>query len=355
MGAAVVYIVYALDDQSDVSKIADAVKKTGWSICFGHTADPIIDPTMNRQRLASADCVLVVWSANAANSSVLRSDALEAAMQHKLVQVSLDDVAPPARGQATVRLRGWCDGADEEAINAVITEIGEHAGPGKGRGSVVPYVVRQLPSLTWVKGSAAALIGVSVSLAIVFGEFGGGSVRHESLGATSDVSSSPTEFAGTSVDVAQAIAGSAPQFLAAERPEIRGFLAESENHLASNGMAAAGEAAEQAAWLSVLDHEDLPTQLSALGSFRNEFSFGVHMFDAAQLQGEQRAALREIRANLVFLGFIPPRGGNDVMELRAGVEAFEKSIGLRPSGSITASLMQSLVLVAEGKAAVVSR
>ncbi|MFT3722162.1 MAG: toll/interleukin-1 receptor domain-containing protein [Hyphomonadaceae bacterium] len=349
MGGAVVYIVYALDDHAEVSKIAEAVRNAGWSVCFGHTADPAIDPAINQQRLRSADCVLAIWSAYAASSSVLRSDALEAAAQHKLVQVSLDDAAPPARSETTVRLREWCDGADEGAIDALISEISDHAGSGRGRGSIVPYVSFQIPKLAWLKGGAAALCGVAIALALAFGLSGG--PPGSDAGAALTLQASPSVKTSTAPlkEVGTKFSEEPWEHAGDGASKIRGLLQDA-SPATSDGVSAVGSGdTEQIAWRNILDHRDLPTQLRALESFRDDYSAGEHRFEAAELAGQKEAAMHEVRTNLVFLGFIPPRGGNDLIELRAAVEAFEASIGLRPSGAITQDLIDALARAAQAK------
>ena len=53
----------------------------------------------------------------------------------------------------------------------------------------------------------------------------------------------------------------------------------------------------------------------------------------------------------MFLGFLPPRGGKDLIDLRSGVEAFETSIGLRPTGAITEDLIDTLARAVQSKGA----
>jgi hypothetical protein len=130
---------------------------------------------------------------------------------------------------------------------------------------------------------------------------------------------------------------------------IRGFIREFKGTWAADEAQQHIERLEQFAWRGVLGHDDLAIQLNALAAFRSDYPDGVHILEAVTLENQRREALDRIGTNLISLGYMAVAEADDLATLRMGVEAFERSTGLRPSGRITENLS---VLLA---AAVLSR
>jgi hypothetical protein len=91
-----IFISYAVEDQSQIQLLADALTQRGWSIWWdrripiGQSYDEVI-----QNELDAADCVIVVWTQHSVASRWVRSEAERAAKQGKLMPVLMEDVEPP--------------------------------------------------------------------------------------------------------------------------------------------------------------------------------------------------------------------------------------------------------------------
>lgn len=105
-----VFISYAREDQGPAERLAKALEAQGWSVWwdrkipFGKPFDEVIE-----EALASARCVLVLWSASSIASRWVLEEAHYAYERRILVPVSVDGVAPPIgfRRAQTADLVAW--------------------------------------------------------------------------------------------------------------------------------------------------------------------------------------------------------------------------------------------------------
>src|SRR5258706_13254626 len=91
-----IFISHAQKDGAWVKPFADALEARGWSVWWdqkihvGEVFDEVI-----ANELASARCVVVVWSHSSVVSRWVRSEADAAARRGILVPVVIDDAHPP--------------------------------------------------------------------------------------------------------------------------------------------------------------------------------------------------------------------------------------------------------------------
>lgn len=91
-----VFISYAREDRLAAQKVADALKRHGWSVWWdleippGKTWDELIE-----RELASASCVVVLWSATSLAKTWVRTEAAEALARGVLVPALIEAVTPP--------------------------------------------------------------------------------------------------------------------------------------------------------------------------------------------------------------------------------------------------------------------
>jgi hypothetical protein len=144
-----VFISYAREDRARVHALADALSAVGWSVWWdrqiraGQTFDQVI-----AEALASARCVVVVWSPASVTSTWVREEAEEGRRRGILVPVLIDDARPPlgfGRMQA-VELHDWNGAETSEAFHTLIADIAAIAGP--------PQTAR--PGLVSIDGQSSA-------------------------------------------------------------------------------------------------------------------------------------------------------------------------------------------------------
>jgi hypothetical protein len=91
-----IFISYANADRPRVKPLAEALLAQGWSVWWdrqipaGKTFDQVI-----AEALASARCVLVLWSEQSINSNWVREEAEEGRKRGMLIPVLIDRVIPP--------------------------------------------------------------------------------------------------------------------------------------------------------------------------------------------------------------------------------------------------------------------
>ena len=116
-----IFISYAREDRTTAQAVARALAGEGWSVWWdreirvGSEFDRVIEA-----ELASARCVVVLWSTHSTSSDWVRSEADEGARREVLVPAVLEEVAVPLRFRKiqSADLRGWNlesshDGLDE--------------------------------------------------------------------------------------------------------------------------------------------------------------------------------------------------------------------------------------------------
>ncbi len=342
MDGAYVYVAYAPDDAGEVSEIAEIIRGQGWSVCFGHLTEPgSDDPGLSLQRIAAAACVVIVWSSNAVWSSLVRSDALEAARQNKLLMIVLDDVVLPVPRNSAMLVMDWREASATNGVETLIARIQDRAGAGRGkRGGSVPYRAsgRTIP---WWLG---ALAGASVAAAaFVFGSLVSSLLVTDpgpSAVATADPAATPApgDVAGGStsqLDIPRLDASA-----------LRGLLGEPAGEPVTGKALSTVQRLEQFAWEGIFQHDDLLSQIDAIGSFRLDFPDGAHFREAADLDRQRRGVLTSVQANLVLLGFLPRAAAHEDGTTREAMKAFQRSIGASPTGRVTEDTLAKLVAAA---------
>ena len=111
---------------SRVRPLADALSGHGWSVWWdrqiqaGRTFDQVI-----AEALASARCVVVVWSRDSVASSWVREEADEGRKRGVLIPVLIDEISPPlgfGRIQAA-RMIEWDGDPESEAFQKLVADI----------------------------------------------------------------------------------------------------------------------------------------------------------------------------------------------------------------------------------------
>jgi adenylate cyclase len=126
-----VFISYAREAQAQAQNVAEALRALGHEV-WRDDEIPAHRPFADviEERLAAAKVVLVLWSADAAKSVWVRSEASRAQETGKLVQVTLD-MAPlpmPFDQIQCANLVGWNGEATAAGWRKVVASIGELLG-----------------------------------------------------------------------------------------------------------------------------------------------------------------------------------------------------------------------------------
>ena len=134
-----VFISYAREDRTRVRSLADGLSAHGWSVWWDHqiragkTFDQVI-----ADALASARCVVVVWSHQSIASNWVREEAEEGRRRGILIPVLMDDARPPlgfGRIQA-VELSDWTGAETSDAFQKLVADITAILGPPHAQGTV---------------------------------------------------------------------------------------------------------------------------------------------------------------------------------------------------------------------------
>ena len=128
-----VFISYARSTEGEARRIADALRALGYGVwrddelpAHRAYADVI------EERLTQAKAVVVIWSAEAAKSEWVRSEAERARAEHKLVQLAMDGARLPMPFDQIqcAELAGWTGQADHPGWRKVVGSIAELIGAG---------------------------------------------------------------------------------------------------------------------------------------------------------------------------------------------------------------------------------
>lgn len=336
-----IYVAYSPEDAGEVAEITGIIRDQGWSICYGHLAEPgDDDQSISLQRIAAASCVLVVWSSNAVWSSLVRSDALEAARQNKLLMVKLDDVILPVPQSQTLFLADWRDAPVSATVDVLLTRIAERAGPaGRGKGRSIPYVYPATMKPVVLGAIAAAGMAAGILLAIPVTQ------AFAPPGTSPVVAAGHEPPAGTADLVAATQAGPPPDWdetTHVDLSTVRARGTETREEVTAPKELSMAQRLEQFAWQGVGQHDDFLVQLDAITSFQLDFPDGVHRKEASDLERQRRTALATVQSNLQSLGFLAQTDGHDSRSTREAVRAFEQSAGASPSGRVTDQLVAAL-------------
>src|SRR5580658_2197136 len=144
-----VFISYARETEGAAQRIAEALQGLGYGVwrddeipahrSFGEVLE---------ERLAAAKVVLVLWSAEAARSDWVRSEASRARAMGKLVQLTLDKspLPMPFDQIQCANLVGWSGEADAPGWRKVVASIGDLADAGAPASLMEPPPDPPLPS-----------------------------------------------------------------------------------------------------------------------------------------------------------------------------------------------------------------
>lgn len=130
-----VFVSYARPDEPQAERIADALRIAGYRVWRddelpAHRAyTDVIE-----ERLKSAQAVVVLWSAEAAKSQWVRSEANAARQLGTLVQATLDGVIPPMPFDQIqcADLSGWVGDADSAGWRKLEGSLRALIGPARG-------------------------------------------------------------------------------------------------------------------------------------------------------------------------------------------------------------------------------
>ena len=91
-----VFISYSRENQALVRRLAEAVKREGYSVWWDDELPPHLSYSdVITDKIGSAKAAIVVWSEGAASSEWVRAEADVARNQKKLIQTSIDERMPP--------------------------------------------------------------------------------------------------------------------------------------------------------------------------------------------------------------------------------------------------------------------
>ncbi|MCH8615076.1 TIR domain-containing protein [Sphingomonas sp. SM33] len=126
-----VFVSYARPDELDAKRVADALRRAGFSVwrddelpAHRAYADVI------QERLNSSKAVVVLWSPNAAKSQWVRAEADAARLAGTLVQVTLDGSLPPLPFNQIqcADLRDWNGNGETDGWRKLAASVAELAG-----------------------------------------------------------------------------------------------------------------------------------------------------------------------------------------------------------------------------------
>src|SRR5207248_11284057 len=136
-----VFVSYARPDEPQAKRVADTLRLLGYRVwrddelpAHRAYADVI------EERLKSADAAIVLWSAEAAKSQWVRSEANVARSAGTLVQATLDGCLPPMPFDQIqcADLKDWNEHADTSGWRKLLASVAELAGADEGKGEQQP-------------------------------------------------------------------------------------------------------------------------------------------------------------------------------------------------------------------------
>jgi tetratricopeptide (TPR) repeat protein len=155
-----VFLSYARSSLKDARRLAAALRSAGYSVWFDESL-PVHRAYSDviEEQLESARAVVVLWSAEAARSQWVRSEANRARESGRLVQLRLDDARLPMPFDQIqcADLRHWHGKADHEGLAAVLGSVAALLGGEPIRPMATPKVDSTRRGL--VIGGAALVAG----------------------------------------------------------------------------------------------------------------------------------------------------------------------------------------------------
>jgi TIR domain len=134
-----IFISYAREDRTRVRPLADALSAHGWSVWWDRQIQPgkAFDKVI-AEALATARCVVVVWSHHSIASDWVREEADHGLQRGILIPVLIDDTHPPlgfGRIHA-VELGDWADAETSDAFQTLVAGITALLGPPPAQGTL---------------------------------------------------------------------------------------------------------------------------------------------------------------------------------------------------------------------------
>ncbi|MCR2834157.1 YARHG domain-containing protein [Parerythrobacter lacustris] len=130
-----VFISYSRADQEQVSRLAMAIQREGYSVWWDKELPPHLSyGDVITEKIAQAKAAVVVWSPTAAKSEWVRAEADMARNQKKLVQTALGDVMPPLPFNQIqyADIGDWRGEADHSGWSKVKVSLADLCGPRDG-------------------------------------------------------------------------------------------------------------------------------------------------------------------------------------------------------------------------------
>ena len=178
-----VFISYARSTATEARSIADALRALGYAVWLDDELPPHRSfSEVIEERLAKAKAVVVIWSAEAAKSVWVQSEADHARADHKLVQLSIDGATLPMpfdRIQCA-DLAGWSGSPHHAAWAKVVASVaalvdgvdeaaaGDGNVPGETHRSTARDFLSRARRRTWVRAGAAAVLVACVGAGLWF-------------------------------------------------------------------------------------------------------------------------------------------------------------------------------------------
>jgi adenylate cyclase len=136
-----VFISYARSTEREAGQVAESLRALGWGV-WRDDELPAHRPYAEviKERLEASKAVVVLWSAEAAESEWVRSEAERARTDRKLVQLSLDKSVPPMPFDQIqcADLSGWTGGEAHPGWSKVVASIRALAGNPAPRADGAP-------------------------------------------------------------------------------------------------------------------------------------------------------------------------------------------------------------------------
>ncbi|HMF99571.1 MAG TPA: TIR domain-containing protein [Vicinamibacterales bacterium] len=155
-----IFISYAREDRARVRSLAAALSAHGWSVWWDRQiqAGKMFDQVIT-DALASARCVVVVWSHQSIASNWVREEAEDGRRRGILIPVLIDEARPPlgfGRIQA-VELGDWTGAESSDAFQKLVADVTAILGPPHLQGTVTgsPSIEPQAGAPASVTSSSA--------------------------------------------------------------------------------------------------------------------------------------------------------------------------------------------------------
>ena len=167
-----VYIAYAREDREKVRILSDMLRFEGWDV-WVDPSSPTEDSSASIDlKLGSAGAILVVWSGYSRGSEQVRSEAATGLYKNKLIQVRVDQAAPPRPFDQVevIDLGMWSGEREDPNWRRIVSSVRLYAGaPGASRPQVTrratsgPAYLEPARSIAWGPLVAAGVLVVAAA------------------------------------------------------------------------------------------------------------------------------------------------------------------------------------------------